>query len=315
MSKQGDIALRDALAEELLTMSQTDPAIVVLDADLSASSGLSAFADHQPDRFFNCGIQEANMIGVAGGLSSMGFKPFTHTFAAFASRRVADQAYVSSLYSGQNVKMISSDPGILNGANGGTHLSYEDLGIYMAYPDIHIVDFTDAVMLKKLLPEIIATTSTFYLRLFRKTKVRIYEESEEFRLGQAKILKAGSDVVLFAAGALSVPDALETAELLAEKGITATVVDLVSIKPLDRELILREAEKTRLTVVFDNHYKVNGIGSEILSLMNEAGVEKPLLKIGIPQVYGEVGTVEYLKEKYGMAPYQVSLAITERLGE
>lgn len=297
---EGPLELRDALVEELCRLSGEDESVVVLDADLSRSSGLFRYRERFPDRFFNCGVQEANMMGVAGGLSSMGFVPVVHSFASFASRRATDQVFVSCLYSRQNVKIIGSDPGICNAANGGTHLAYEDLGIMGSLPGMQIVDFTDAVMIRDVLPQILSAPGTFYMRLFRKTKVQVYLDGERFTLGRAKRVREGRDLTLIAAGAVSIPEALAAAELLSSRGIEAEVVDMFTLKPLDRECVIRQAERTGALMTVDNHNALNGLGAAVADVIARERLNVPFVTLGIPDTCGEVGTVDYLKAKYGI---------------
>ena len=183
--------MRDVYAQTLMELAEHDPRIVILDADLMNSIGTVPFAKKYPERTFNCGIEEANMIGTAAGMSATGLIPFTHTFSCFASRRVADQIFMSCAYAELNVKMIASDPGITAAYNGGTHMALEDMGIIRSIPNITLVEPVDGVMFADILRQAAAMKGNFYIRLLRKMAVKIYEEGSTFEIGKAITLREG----------------------------------------------------------------------------------------------------------------------------
>lgn len=300
MNTESKKMLRDALCDALCNIASRDSRIAVLDSDLINSSGLGKFMEEFPERTFDCGIQEANMIGVAGGLSMTGWIPFVHSFASFASRRVADQVFLAGIYNKQNIKIIGSDPGIINCPNGGTHMGFEDIGIMRSMPGVTIVDPTDETMLVSILPEIIDTAGVFYIRLFRKTKVKIYNEGTRFSIGKAHLAREGSDVTLIASGAAMVPEALDAAEKLQERGISARVVDMFTIKPLDTAAVVAAARETRAVVSIENHNIYGGLGSAVAEALAENQCSVPFRRIGFPDTVGETGTLDYMKQHFGL---------------
>ncbi|MGN0372708.1 MAG: transketolase family protein [Enterocloster sp.] len=295
--------MRDVYAATLMELAEKDDRIVILDADLMNSIGTVPFAKKYPQRTFNCGIQEANMIGVAAGMSSTGLIPFTHTFGCFASRRAADQVFMSCAYAELNVKMIGSDPGITAAYNGGTHMALEDLAIMRSIPGITIVEPTDSVMLADLLRQAARTNGNFYIRLLRKLAVKIYKEGSSFELGKAVTLREGSDITIFASG-ICVADALTAADMLSVQGIQAQVINPFTIKPIDTDSITKAAKKTGAAVTVENHNIIGGLGSAVAEVLSE-NCPIPLERIGVHDTFGEVGPVDYLKKRFHMMPEDI----------
>ena len=295
-----DEMLREVNCNEIMNLAAQDDRIVVLDADLMNSSGFSRFMKYYPSRSVNCGIQEANMIGVAGGLSSVGMIPIVHTFASFAGRRAVDQIFMAGVYNRQNIKIFGSDPGIINCANGGTHMGFEDIGIMRSMPGITIVDPADEVALKAILPGIINAKGVYYIRLFRKTKIRIYDKETKFTIGKAHLAKEGKDLTIIAEGAAMVPEALLAADILSEKGIKARVLDMFTIKPIDVESIVSAARETGVILTVENHNIFGGLGSAVAEVLAKANYPVVFDMVGFPDTVGETGTLEYIKKKYGL---------------
>ncbi len=307
--------LREINSMELIRLAEADPDIFVLDADLMSSSGLKAFAGKYPDRAVNCGIQEANMMGVAGGLSAVGFIPVVHSFAAYAVRRTLDQIFMAGCYNQQNIKIIGTDPGVCSAANGGTHMTFEDIAIMRALPGITIVDPTDEVMLKSLLPQIIQAHGVAYIRLFRKNKRVIYRDDTEFTLGKAQVVRPGTDITIIAEGPLMVFEAIQAAEKLEAQGISAQVVDVVSLKPLDEQLILETAAKTGAVLTAENHSITGGLGSAVAELLADHRLGIPFGRIGFPEMVGETGTVDYILQRFGMTHAEIAAHAITLVGE
>lgn len=285
--------------------------VMELEADLARSLlGADAIAEmqaHFPKQYLDCGIQEANMMSVAAGLSVMGRIPYIHTFAAFASRRIADQAFISGCYAKANVRIVASDPGIASQFNGGTHMPFEDISIYRAFPGMTILEPTDSVMLENLIPQITDTYGMYYIRLFRKNAVQIYENGSSFEIGKANLLREGKDVTLISAGAIMVSETLAAAELLAEEGIEARVLDMFTIKPLDEQAVIDAALQTGAIVTAENHNVLNGLGSAVADVLATRQYA-PLEKIGINDRFGEVGPMSYLKEVFGLTAADIAAA-------
>ena len=209
--------MRTVYCETMIALAKEDPRIVDLEADLTGAHGMKPFKAAYPERSFNVGIAEANMVGVAAGLSACGKIPFVHSFATFASRRCFDQIAVSVCYAGLNVKIVGSDPGVGAELNGGTHMALEDMGIMRTLPGMTIFEPTDSVQLRKALPAVARHEGPVYIRLFRRKAEKVFDEDYAFTLGKADFLREGSDVTIIASG-VCVANALQAAEMLAVEG-------------------------------------------------------------------------------------------------
>jgi len=304
--------MRDTYCDTLLELAEKNDAIVVLNADLSSAVGTKRFEQRFPDRAFNVGVAEANMIGVAAGLSARGKIPFASTFAVFASRRTFDQFFISGNYARLNIKLVGSDPGIAAGYNGGTHMAFEDIGMMRSVPGIVVFEPCDNVSLKALVRQSAARKGCTYMRLHRKDGNIIYGEHEEFQLGKGKILRWGGDVTIFASGFIMVLQALKAAEMLEKSRVSATVIDMHTIKPIDKELILSQVEATNAVVTCENHQISGGLGSAVSEVLAEAGTGK-LKRIGIQDEFGEVGNDAYLMNRFGFTAEKICGEIVEFL--
>lgn len=295
--------MRDVYCETLMELAAKDPRIVALDADLMNSMGMVPFGKRFPDRMFNVGIQEANMIGVAAGLSATGKIPFAHSFAPFATRRCFDQVFLSCGYARLNVRITGSDPGITAAFNGGTHMPFEDMGIMRNVPDITILEPVDSVMLKDLMIKTAGMYGVFYIRLLRRNAVKIYADGSAFEIGKAVQLRDGSDVTVMATG-IMVDEALKAAERLAEEGVSVRVVNLFTLKPIDREAIVKCAKETGAIVTAENHSIINGLGSAVAEVISE-DAPVPLARVGVNDRFGEVGPADYLKERFNLTADEI----------
>lgn len=290
--------MRTAYCETMMEMAESNPKIIALDADLMAAMGMKPFAEKFPQQTVDCGVQEANMVGVACGLSATGFVPFAHTFAPFITRRACDQIFMSGAYAKMNVKLVGSDPGITAELNGGTHMPFEDMGIMRGIPTMTVLEPTDIAMLENLLPQIADTYGMHYLRLVRKGAKKVYENGSEFTIGRAVTLRDGVDVTIIASG-FCVAEALEAAERLAAEGISARVIDSFTWKPLDEETILAAAQDTGAIVTAENHNVINGLGSAVAEVLVKHK-PVPVEMIGVQDIFGEVGKLDYLAERFGL---------------
>jgi Transketolase, C-terminal subunit len=306
-----DKMMRQLLAEVLIDEVKKGSDIVALDADLLNSSGLGEFAKAYPERFFNCGIQEANMIGVAGGLSMTGKIVLAHSFASFAARRVVDQVFMAGIYNRQNIKIVGSDPGILNCANGGTHYALEDTGIMRSMNGISIFDFSDVTMLNSVMPAVIHYPGVSYIRLTRKTKQVIYPKETEFKIGKAHVVKLGRDANIIASGTLMVPEAIKAAGILKQKGFDVGVIDMFTISPIDRDVIIKASAYARILVVAENHNLNCGLCSAVAEVIAEENLSVDFARIAFRENCGEAGTVEYMKVKYGLSAEAIADTILE----
>ena len=305
-NRPGDLEMRQAYAQALVKMIEAGEPIIATDADLMRAIGVLPYKEKYPDNIFDCGIAEANMIGVACGLSAEGFIPFTHTFGTFASRRVMDQVFMSGAYAKKNVKMLGSDPGVCAALNGGTHMALEDVAMMRCVPEVTIVEPTDAAMVKDLIPKIAHTYGMFYIRMCRTKVETIYEDGSEFDIGKAVTLRDGNDVTIIAAGR-EVIEALKAAELLAAEGMNARVLDMFTIKPLDSEAVLAAARETGAIVTAENHNIVGGLGSAVAELLADC-FPAPVERIGAKDVFGEVGPSDYLKQRFGITADDIAVA-------
>lgn len=292
------IEMREAYSNALINAAINDDRIFTIDCDLRVSMGTKAFAEKFPNRSINCGIQESNACGVAAGLSAVGFVPFLHSFAVFSSRRIYDQAFVSCAYAGLNVKLIGGDAGVSTATNGGTHMAFEDVGIMRNIPGITIVEPSDPVMMMNIIPQVATMYGVVYLRMPRKDVITIYDEASKFHLGKAAIIREGTDVTIIALGIL-VGEALKAADKLAAEGISARVVDMFTVKPIDKHTVIESAKKTGAIVTAENHSVINGLGSAVAEVIVE-NILVPLERVGVKDEFGEVGSQEYLMNRFGL---------------
>ncbi len=304
--EKAPVEMRNVLCASLVEMAKTNPNIVAMDADTLGSSGLKPFRKAYPDRYIDCGIQEANMIGTAAGMSAAGKIPFVHSFGPFVSRRVYDQIFLSCAYAKLNVKIIGSDPGVTAAYNGGTHMPFEDMGILRVIPTITLVEPSDPVQLESLMPQIAGSYGTTYIRLKRKNPIAIYEEGSEFELGRAAIVRPGRDVTIVASG-IMVAQALKAAATLADEGIDARVIDCFTWKPLDEAAIVAAARETGAIVTAENHNILCGLGGAVSECVC-ANAPVPVERVGIPDIFGEVGTEPWLTEHFNLTPEAIIAA-------
>lgn len=290
--------MRQVLAAELEKMMAENENIVVIDADLSKPNGVAGLRKKYPERAFDVGIAEQNMASIAAGMSSYGFIPFITTFTPFASRRICDQIAISIAYAKQNVKIIGSDPGISAEFNGGTHMSVEDIGVLRSIPDIVIFEPVDAIQFKKSLPQIVDYNGPVYIRMFRKEIPNVFDENCEFDLFKASKLQDGNDISIFCSG-IMVQETMEANKILKEQGINADIINIHTIKPIDKQAIIDSARKTGAVLTVENHNVIGGLKSAVCEvLMEEYPV--PLKAIGIKDQFGQVGKLPFLKEFYKM---------------
>ena len=296
--------MREIYTKTLIDVAKTNDKIMVVEADLMNATGTLGFKQAYPNRFVDVGVAEANLIGVSAGLSAMGKIPFAATFACFASRRAFDQFFLSANYAKLNVKLVGTDPGVTAAFNGGTHMPFEDLGIMQTVSDLIIAEPCDSVSLEKTILNLIDHYGSTYMRLHRKGASTIYNKDEEFEIGKGKVLVDGTDVTIVALGFVMVPEALKAAQMLKKIGISAAVIDPITVKPLDKELLLHYASKTNNIISAENHQAGTGLGSAISNLLS---IERPtkMRKVGVQEEFGQVGTLDYLKEYYKLTAEEI----------
>lgn len=302
--------MRRAFMQTLVKLMGTNERIVMLEADLGGASGSNkSVGKAYPDRYFDVGISEANMMGMAAGLSMRGFVPFVHTFAPFASRRAADQVYLEGAYARNTFTIYASDPGVCAEHNGGTHSTYEDVAFMRAIPEAEVYHPADPVQFTWLVESLADRSGLHYVRAARKSVPAIYAPGSRFEIGQASLLRQGEDVLLVACGEM-VADALAAAGALDSHGVSSTVLDMFTLKPFDAKSVLAHAAGKRLVVTMENHSVIGGLGSAVAEVLSEAGLGVALRRVGVPDRFGQVGSVAYLKESYGLTPARaVSLAL------
>lgn len=276
-----------------------DSDVVYLDADLMNSSGTYKFWKKNPRQAINCGISEANMIGIAAGLSASGKKPYAHTFGPFASRRCYDQVFLSVGYAGNSVKILGSDAGVTAAFNGGTHMPFEDMALMRAIPNSTVIDVADAAQFESVLRQVKDRAGVVYIRSTRKNYPAVYSADHAFKIGKGEVVRAGKDAAIIACG-LMVSEALKAADILAQKGVSARVVDMYTVKPLDAELVLQCATETGVVVTSENHNVIGGLGDAVSACLLESGAACKFKKHGINEQFGSVGPQDYLQEFYGL---------------
>jgi len=301
--EKSPLMMRDVYRETLTEMAEKNSDIIVLDADLIGSSGMKPFFKQFPEQSIQCGIAEANMIGIASGLSSVGKIPFAHSFGCFASRRVCDQIMISAAYAKQNVRIIGTDPGVTATYNGGTHMPFEDMGVLRSIPEITLIELTDPVMVRDIVRQLCEIKGVFYLRMARKNVTSVYEEGSTFEIGKGNIIRDGKDLTIFASG-IMIGEAMKAASVLNTDGISARVVDLFTWKPIDIELINKCALQTKAFVTAENHNIYGGLGS----CVSEAAAKTcpvPIEMVGVQDKFGQVGTEDFLKKEYGLTAQEI----------
>ena len=291
-------AFKDVFAKMIPQMIDDDPDCVYLDADLMSCIGVAKAAKTRTDRMINCGIAEANMVGIAAGLAAAGFKPICHSFGPFASRRCFDQAFMSAGYAHNDITIIGTDPGVCAAYNGGTHMPFEDMAMYRALPGATVVDVTDTAQLENIFPQLVKREGVKYLRVNRKCNDLVYEVGSEFEIGKGVVLREGKDAAIVACGFM-VGRALKAAEELEKKGISAAVIDMFTVKPLDEALVIEYAKKTGCVVTAENHNKIGGLTSAVSECLSE-NCPVVMGHVAVEDEYGEVGPVDYLAERFGL---------------
>ena len=296
-------SMRDAFAEALLELGARDQRIVVLGADTSVSIKTSLFGDRYPGRFFNVGIAEANMIGIAAGLALAGKVPFVSTYSAFVPGKCFDQIRNAVAYPNLDVKIVSSHGGLTVGPDGASHQTVEDVAAMRAVPRMRVVVPADAPSTRVLVTRAAGIPGPFYIRLSRPNVPTIYSPGAELAVGTANVLREGSDVSIVACGLL-VNEALEAADVLSKTGVRAEVVDSHTVKPLDAETIIRSARKTGAVVTAEEHNILGGLGGAVAEAVSETH-PVPVRRVGVRDTFGESGEHQELMAKYGLTSKEI----------
>lgn len=296
--------LRATVVDALKAAMSVDEKIIALDADLGGASKWTELAQSTPERFINVGIAEANMVGVAAGLSLTGYTPFIHTFGPFATRRVLDQIYLSGAYADNTINIYGSDPGFTAGHNGGTHTTWEDVALLRSITEVIICDAADEVQMDWIIKEFARLKGVHYVRGNRKGVKNIYAPGSTFKLGKGNVLREGQDYLIVATGQL-VSEALEVANALEAKGESVEVIDMFTIKPLDKELLLEGFIGKKAVITIENHSITGGLGSAVAEVLADNGLAIPLKRVGVDERFGQVGTPAFLQEEFGLTTTKI----------
>ncbi|HNX67893.1 MAG TPA: transketolase family protein [Candidatus Omnitrophota bacterium] len=312
MEKKLGKATRDAYGQALVEIGKVHPEVIVMDADLSKSTKSVMFAEKFPERFINVGIQEANLVGVAAGLASCGKIPFISSFASFLISKGFDQFRMSVAYSGLNVKVVGSHGGITVGEDGASQMSIEDIALMTSLPGFVVLVPCDEVSTPALVWETLKHPAPVYIRTGRPKTPVVHQKGTEFKIGKGVRLRDGKDLTIVANGSL-VFESLDAAERLAEEGISAGVIDMHTVKPLDTDLLLEEAKKTGHILVAEEHQIWGGLGSAVATFL----ARKHPCKMGfvaIQDTFAESGKPEELLEKYGLTAPNIIKTAKKVLG-
>ena len=298
------IATRDAYGEALAELGAVNENIVVLEADLSKSTKTCDFRKVYPERFINVGIAEQNMLGIAAGLAAAGKVPFASTFAVFAAGRAYDQIRNSIAYPNLNVKIAATHAGLTVGEDGGSHQMLEDIALMRALPNMTVIVPADGIETKQVIQAVAEYEGPVYIRMGRPKVPVLFGDDYKFEIGKGVLMKEGTDVTLIGTG-IMVSKAMEAAELLAAEGISASVVNISTIKPLDAELIIAQAQKTGAVVTCEEHTICGGLGSAVAEVLVE-NCPVPMARVGVEDKFGESGLPDELLEKYGLSASNIA---------
>ncbi len=305
------IATRDAYGKALVALGEREPRIVVLDGDLSSSTKTGMFAKRFPERFFNMGIAEQNLMGTAAGLASLGKIPYASTFAIFATGRAWEQVRQSIAYAELNVKIVATHSGVTVGEDGGSHQSVEDISLMRSIPGMTVIVPADAVETEKVIQEVAKYNGPVFVRLGRMKVPVVFDDDYTFRIGKAAMIKDGTDVSIIATG-LMVAKAIEAGELLSAKGIRARIINMSTIKPIDEAIIEQAAAQTGALVTAEEHSIIGGLGSAVAEVV----VKKhpvPVEFVGIKDTFGTSGTSEELLEYFDLTASRIVTAVEQAL--
>lgn len=291
-------ATRQSYGEALAELGKENPNIVVLDADLSTATKTNIFAKEFPERFFDMGIAEQNLVSTAAGMSTCGKIPYVSTFAVFAAGRAYDQIRNSVCYPKLNVKICATHAGITVGEDGATHQMIEDISLKRTLPNMTVISTSDDIQTKWAVKEISKINGPVYLRLARLSTPIIYNENQKFEIGKAVQIGEGTDGTVFATG-VTVAEAIKAQENLKQKGIDIRVVDIHTIKPIDKETIIKCAKETQKLISIEDHNIIGGLGSAISEVLTDEYPCK-LIRLGIKDTFGKSGKAEELMKYFGI---------------
>ncbi len=305
-------SLRDAYGDKLKELGEVNENIVVLDADVSGSTKTAVFAKAFPERFYNVGIAEANMTAMAAGLSTTGYVPFVNTFAIFICTNGLLSARELISYNNMNVKLMGAYGGLSDAFDGPTHHSIEDMAIMRALPNMQVLCPCDESQAAWLTEYAANHDGPMYVRLSRDAMPDVYDSKTNFEVGKANIVRDGKDATVFACG-IMVGHAIQAAEELEKEGISVRVVDMFSIKPIDKAMIERCAKETKVLVSAEEHSVIGGLGGAVSEVLAEIGAGVPLTKVGMQDCYAECGPYQELLAKYGLDAAAIKNAVSKAI--
>ncbi len=305
------VSMREAYGNALLELGETNPKVVVLDSDISNSSKTVYFGQRYPERFFNFGIQEANMMDVAAGMATTGLIPFTNTFSFLATLRAGEQIRTSIAYNSLNVKIIGSYSGLSDSYDGASHQSVFDIAVMRSMPNMNVVAPCDSVETAQVIKAVAEIPAPFYIRLCRNELPVFFDEGYEFVLGKARKAREGRDVTLVVTG-IMLHRALQAADELEADGIHCRILHVPSLKPIDSDAITQAAEETGALVSIEEHSILGGLGGAVAEVITST-FPAPLERVGIPDVFAESGDYYELLDKYGMSRQDIIAAAKKAL--
>ena len=307
MSEMKKIATRDSYGKALVELGKEYDNLVVLDADLAGATKTGTFKAAFPDRFFDCGIAESDMMGVAAGLSTMGLVPFASSFAMFAAGRAYEQVRNSIGYPHLNVKIAASHAGISVGEDGATHQCCEDIALMRTIPGMTVLVPADDVEARKMVRYAYEMEGPVYIRLGRSATPVFHEEDYEFRPGKGEILREGTDAAIVACG-IMVPEALDAADTLASEGIHVRVINMGTVKPIDREILVEAAKDCGKIVTVEEHNIIGGLGEAVCAVLAEE-CPVPVKRIGVNDEFGYSGPAAALLKEFGLSADSIAAAV------
>jgi len=307
------VSLREAYGKTLMELGRENEDIVVLDADLSKSTMTKYFAAEFPERFFDCGIAEQNMVSIAAGLASAGKIPFASTFAVFVPGRSFDQVRMSVAYSKLNVKLVSTHAGVSVGEDGASHQSIEDLSLICSLPGFTVIVPADAVETTQAIRAAAAAEGPFYIRLPRPKLPLVYDKDYCFQIGKAVALRNGEDATIIAIGVM-VPPALEAADNLKSQGITCRVLNMPTLKPIDKDAIIKAAAETGAIVTAEDHLQHGGLGGEVAQV-TATNHPVPMEFVAVKDTYAQSGGTDELLQRYGLTAKDIEGAVKRAIAK
>ena len=303
MNRAEKKSIRSAFGNALCEIGEKNPDVVVLDADVSCSTQTQIFAKKYPERFFNCGIAEQDMMATAAGLASVGKIPFAACFAIFATGRAYDQIRNSICYPNFNVKIVGTHGGITVGEDGASHQALEDISLMRGIPNMSVIVPADCKECEEVIKYAAQHNGPMYIRIARSNVPNIFDENYHFDFNKAKILTDGTDLTIISNGE-TLAEIIDAAEILKEKGISAEVISMPVVKPLDTETLINSANKTKKVVVVENHSIIGGLGSAVCEALSEHSPCN-VLRIGINDEFGQSGNADELMEFYGLTSNKI----------